>query len=563
MAGKFPRDPAGADIQRCPPWPAHPKRPEGARRLPHRAAPGAFLLLEWLHSDMYEQADVIAFLSTPAAYGRPTATAIERIDTHISIVWLAGDLAYKLKRSVAYDYVDFSRLEARRVACEAEVRLNRRTAPSLYLAVRPVTREPDGALMLNGRGEPIEWLVEMRRFDQEVLFDRLAEGGTLDLELMDGLAGEIASLHAGAERRTDRGGRDGMAWVVDGNALAFTQQMTGDDRAMADRMSAAARAALHRHEARLDGRRRDGSVRWCHGDLHLRNIVLLDGTPTLFDSVEFNDQIACVDVLYDLAFLLMDLWHRGLRAHANAVFNGYMTRTMDLEGLPLLPLFLSCRAAVRAKTSATTGGLQSDESRAHEFRIAAREYLALAEALLQPSAPRLLAIGGLSGSGKSTLARRVAPLVGATPGALILRSDVIRKQQHGVSPLTPLDVHAYEPAATRRVYKTIADSACAALSSGHSVIADAVYRSADERRAIAAVARDAGAPFVGVWLDASPTVLASRLSARGVDASDATTDVLARQIEAGAGSIEWWVLDASPGTDIVGREAEELLRRLG
>ena len=325
-------------------------------------------------------------------------------------MWLAGDRVFKLKRAVRFDYVDFSTIELRRVACEAEVRVNRRTAPSLYRGVVPVTREADGSIALGGRGAPLDWLVEMARFDQDTLFDRLAEHSLLDIALMDGLADAIVGLHSSAEPRPDRGGRDGMAWVVDGNALGFAEQgATVLDPAACERLTVDSRAALDRSADLLEARRRHGLVRSCHGDLHLRNICLIDGVPTLFDAIEFNEAISCIDVLYDLAFLLMDLWRRNLRSHANAVFNEYFARTVDLEGLSLLPLFLSCRAAVRAKTSATAAMVQTDERQRRELQTASRQYLALAQTLLCPPPACLIAVGGFSGSGKSTLARRLAP----------------------------------------------------------------------------------------------------------------------------------------------------------
>ncbi len=202
----------------------------------------------------------------------------------------------------------------------------------------------------------------------------------------------------------------------------------------------------------LDARRQSGFVRQCHGDLHLRNIVLLDGRPTLFDGVEFNDEIACTDVFYDLAFLLMDLWRRQLPRHANVVMNRYLSETGDADGLSLLPLFLSCRAAVRAKTSATAARLQSDAGQRESLQSLARQYLAMAGELLHPPRPSLIAIGGFSGSGKSTLALSLAPHVGAVPGAVVLRSDEIRKRLSGVSPLEHLDASGYSPLVNERVY---------------------------------------------------------------------------------------------------------------
>jgi uncharacterized protein len=497
-----------------------------------------------------DQRDVVAFLSTSGAYGL-TAGPIDRIDTHISSVWLAGDRAFKLKRAVRFDYVDFSTLESRRLACEAEVRLNRRTAPALYRGVRPVVRAADGSLSIGGAGEPIEWLVEMTRFDQDTLFDRLAERGALDVGLMDPLAAAIVRLHRDATPRADHGGAAGMTWVVDGNARGFVQGAQVFDPAACAQLTVASRAAIARHAALLEDRRRGGQVRECHGDLHLRNICLVGGAPTIFDGVEFNDEISCVDVLYDLAFLLMDLWRRGLRRHASAVFNAYLAASPDAGALALLPLFLSCRAAVRAKTSAASAAVQADAGRRSALEGTAREYLVLAQALLHPARPRLVAIGGLSGAGKSTLARGLSPEIGGAPGALVLRSDLLRKSLLGAAPATRLGPHGYSAEVSRRVYGLIAERALAALGAGHSVIADASFVNRDDRDAIAAVARGAGVPFTGLWIEAPPELLARRIEARAGDPSDATTEVLARQLHAGTGTLNWIRLDGSGDPDAV------------
>jgi aminoglycoside phosphotransferase family enzyme/predicted kinase len=505
------------------------------------------------------QHEVIEFLSAPAAYGLASAP-IERIDTHISIVWLAGTRAFKLKRAVRFDYVDFSTIELRRVACEHELRINRRTAPALYRGVRAITRQPDGSLAIDGPGQPIDWLVEMVRFDQETLFDRLAERGRLELALMGPLAEAVVRLHASACIRSGHGGRAGMTWVVDGNARSFREEAAPVlDRAAAAALIAETSAAIAQHACRLDARSRGGLVRECHGDLHLRNICLIDGVPTIFDGVEFNDEISCVDVLYDLAFLLMDLWRRDLRAHANVVFNEYLAATTDISALCLMPLFLSCRAAVRAKTNAASALVQTDGGRRTDLEAGAREYLGLAQRLLRPSPPRLVAIGGFSGSGKSTLARALAPDLGAVPGALIVRSDDVRKRMLGVHPLTRLGRDGYSPAATRAVYRTINDRVLAALEAGHAVIADAVFADAGARDAIRDVAIRAGVPFTGVWIDVPGEVLARRVADRTLDISDATLDVLVDQLRSGAGSPQWRHLDGAPAFDQVLAQSRSIL----
>jgi aminoglycoside phosphotransferase family enzyme/predicted kinase len=505
-----------------------------------------------------DQSAVAELLASPSTHG---GTAVDRIDTHSALVFLAGGRAYKLKRAVRFDYLDFSTIERRKTACEAEVRLNRRTAPSLYRGVLAVTREPDGSLALGGRGTPADWLVEMNRFDQDALFDRLAEAGRLDLALMAPLATAIAEFHARAEPRTDHGGRAGMAWVIEGNADGFAEfGRDVFDSASCLSVTGNLRAELERHAVLLDARRRTGFVRQCHGDLHLRNIVLLDGRPTLFDGVEFNDEIACTDVLYDVAFLLMDLWRRQLPRHANAVWNRYLAETGDLGGVPLLPLFLSCRAAVRAKTSATAAGVQNDPRRRSGLQELARDYLRMAADLVQPPPPCLIAIGGLSGSGKSTLALALAPSIGAVPGAIVHRSDEIRKQLCGVPLLERLGPEGYSARVSERVYATLAERAALTIKGGQSAIVDAVYARPSDRQTIERIAGTASVPFVGLWLEAPEPTLIARTEQRREDPSDANADVVRMQRAEPLGSIGWHRVDAATPPERVLERATDHVR---
>jgi aminoglycoside phosphotransferase family enzyme/predicted kinase len=505
-----------------------------------------------------DQTDIVAFLASPSTHG---GSPVERVETHASIVFLAGARAWKLKRAVQYDYLDFSTVDRRKAMCEAEVRINRRTAPELYRGVVAVTRQPDGSLALGGLGTPVDWVVEMARFDQDGLFDRLAARGGLDLALMRPLAAAIAEFHEKAERRSDHGGAAGMAWVVDGNAAGFAEQGAGIlDPAACDDLTRSSHAQLERHKSLLDARRHSGFVRQCHGDLHLRNIVLVGGRPTLFDAIEFNDEIACTDVLYDLAFLLMDLWRRKLPRHANVVWNEYLSRTADFPSVPLLPLFLSCRAAVRSKTSATAANLQADPQRTSELQESARDYLTMAERLLHPPPACLIAIGGFSGSGKSTLARALAPLIGAVPGAVVTRSDETRKQLCGVDPLQRLGQEGYTADLTRRVYATMAHQAAQVVSGGGAAIVDAVYARPADRDAIEHVAGAAHVPFVGLWLEAPESVLVARSQQRQLDASDADADVIRRQLHQNTGAIAWPRIGASGTPENVLSRVTSLLR---
>jgi aminoglycoside phosphotransferase family enzyme/predicted kinase len=509
-----------------------------------------------------DQADVIAFLAAPSTHG---VASVERIDTHSAIVFLAGERVYKLKRGVVFDYLDFSTAERRRAMCEAEVRLNRRTAPGIYRGVLPITREAGGALAVAGSGAPIDWVVEMNRFPQEALFDRLAAAGRLDLELMPPLAAAIAEFHRIAEPRTDHGGRPGMEWVIAGNAAGFAEYGPGVLDAFAcRRLTEASLAELGTHGALLDERRATGFVRQCHGDLHLRNILLLDGRPTLFDGVEFNDKIACTDVLYDLAFLLMDLWRRGLHRHANAVWNRYLAEAGAFSGLSLLPLFLSCRAAVRAKTSATAARLQPDARRGSELQASAREYLAMAQRLLNPPRPCLIAIGGFSGTGKSTLARGLAPSVGAVPGAVVIRSDEVRKRLSGVSPIDRLGPEGYSSEMSDRVYATVAERAALTIREGHSAIVDGVYARPGDRRAIEHAAAATAVPFAGIWLEAPEATLVARVEQRRHDASDADADVIRVQHTQQTGATGWARIDASRSSEeVLAHAATRLQAELG
>lgn len=504
------------------------------------------------------QTEALEALEQPATYG-PDAGPVERVDTHISAVFLVGSRAYKLKRAVRFDYLDFSTVEKRRAACEAEVALNRRTAPSLYLGVVPLARAADGRLRVGGEGPPIEWLVEMRRFDQNTLFDRLAVRGQLSERLLGELATSIAVFHAGAEPRDDHGGLAGMRWVIDGNRDDIAKHVgTTFAAAEVDALVAATGVEIDAVADLLDRRRRDGRVRRCHGDLHLRNICLDAGRPLVFDAIEFNDEISCVDVLYDLAFLLMDLLHRGLAGEANVVLNRYLERALDYEGLRLLPLFLSVRAAVRAKIGASTADVQEgvDVARSREE---ARAYLRLAARFLDRRPPTVVAIGGLSGSGKSTLAHDVAPFLGPAPGAVIVRSDVVRKTMWGLEDLgRALPPEAYRPEISARVYDEVCLTVARIVAAGHGALADAVFLDQAHRRLVEATAREAGVPFHGLWLDVPTEVMAARLRHRTGDVSDADVAVLAQQVRRG-GAVDWRHVDGLGDRRAVARRALSVL----
>ena len=495
-----------------------------------------------------DQSEVATFLAKPSAYGAEVAS-VERIDTHAAMVFLAGPRAYKVKRAVKFPYMDFSTLDLRHKACEREIELNRRTAPQLYLTAQPIVRRSDGSLSLGGDGEVVEWAVVMERFDQDGLFDRMARAGRLGPELMLGLTDAVVRLYDVADRfdpdRPEGGGADGLRSVFEENLAEFGERPDLFPAAEVTAMSTAARECLDTAGPLLDRRLADGLVRRCHGDLHLRNICLIDGKPTLFDCIEFNDSLACIDVLYDLAFLLMDLDHRGLRDLGNLVMNRYFQKCDALDGLAALPLFLACRACVRAKVSASAAASQASDEARNRLQEEARLYFAESRAYLDPKPARLVAIGGLSGTGKSTLARGLAPHLGRAPGAVHLRSDIIRKQLWGCDEAVRLPADAYGKAASAKVYEEMLQRAHDALAAGQAVIVDAVFADPGERQAPEALARDLDVSFQGLWLEAEAETLLGRVGARRGDASDATPDVVRKQLDYELGVMSWEAVDAS------------------
>ncbi len=500
----------------------------GAPDLPERMAGPSFVA--------EDQTETIAFLE---ALLQPDS----RVDTHGAVVFLAGERAYKLKRAVKFPYMDFSTASRRAAMCAAEIAINHALAPEIYLGVMPI-RRIGGRLAFGSLGETasdaVDWLVIMRRFDEDGLFDRMADRGALSPALMAALGARIARFHD-----TLAPVRDGFGRPEDyrNSVAADIRQMReqGDrlDPAVSEAMAQALPAALEPFAALVARRVEAGAVRRCHGDLHLRNIVLIDGQPVPFDAIEFSERIANIDVLYDLAFALMDLCERKLGPLANRLLNEWLWRIAELPGAPheealaLLPHFLSRRAAVRAFVDASSAALVGKISEG------ARTYQSAALAFLRPAPPTLTAIGGLSGSGKTTLAVKLAPDIGRVPGAVVVRTDVERKRLAGIALEARMPTGSYTLQASAQVYAACLARAERVLRSGHSVILDAVFARSDERRAAEALATKVGVPFEGIWLDVPKEVALARVAARGADASDATAEVVERQYGYDLGNITW------------------------
>ena len=495
---------------------------------------------------MNTQDGIVSFLSRPSAWPGDVR-AVERIETHISWVFLAGRRAWKMKKALKLPYLDFSTLEKRHAMCRRELEINRRFSPALYLGLSRVTKAPDGALAVDGEGETMEWLVRMRRFDPDDIFSEIVRRGPLGAPVTRALAQTVAQSHERAVIHNRAHGARIMRRVLDELSAALLAREEALGREETRALLARLEALLATHAPLLERRARAGFVRRCHGDLHLGNIVLVDDRPMLFDALEFSEELATIDILYDLAFLLMDLIHRGRRDTASRVFNAWLQFSADeanYAGAGLMGLFCACRAAIRAMVLMDLAEQKSGAERTAK-EDEARAYLRTALSCAREQRPRVIAVGGFSGSGKTTLAAALAARVGAGPGAVHLRTDVERKRMAGVDEFTRLGPEHYTQAASDAVYESLLEKAKAVAASGWPVVVDAVFSKESERAAFSRMARRAGVDFAGIWLSAPRDVLRQRVAGRTGDASDATPAVVDLQLERGAGDIGWRTVNAA------------------
>lgn len=463
-------------------------------------------------------------------WGEPDA-GVAHVETHAAHVFLVGNRAYKIKKDVKLPYLDFSTVEKRRAVLQDEYEINRHFTPSIYLGVE------------DRLGEPV---LAMNRFDAKAVLSWQVEHGGVGAELAQALAAMVARSHEIAPRR-DTPGSQIMSGLGAQLSRAFTDSPDIFRAADTLEFHALYEDGLKRLKPLLNQRGEQGLVRRCHGDMHCGNIVLLNGEPALFDAIEFSEKIATIDVLYDLAFLIMDLLQHGEARAANVLLNRYLHLRRDREdltGLAALPLFLSTRAGVRALVTADL---------VHELKVEASlkprgdalDYFRASLAYLKPPRPSLTCIGGLSGTGKSTLAADLAPLIGGGAGALHVRSDIERKVLAGVPETATLPAAHYTPEAANRVYQAMFARAEPALRAGFPVILDAVFAHESERNTAATLAQRTGAAFCGFWLEADPAILKTRVSTRRGDASDATAAVIDAQLGYDLGRVGWDRIDAS------------------
>ena len=469
-----------------------------------------------------EQQEVARYL-TELSGGPP-------IETHISAVFIGTETVWKLKKAVRMPFLDFSSVDAREHFLRRELELNKPAAPGIYRDVVSVSRGPDGTLALGGVN-PIDWVLRMAPIAAADFLDAIASRRALTARILDDLGDCVAAYHAGLAPVPHWDSAGALLRITEGNrrsALAAGLP-AAEVEVWRDRMQ----AAIEGQRAWLIERSESGQVRRCHGDLHLGNLCMQAGRPTPFDALEFDEALATIDVGYDLAFLLMDLDRRVGRAAANRVMNRYVARTGDLP-MAGFPMFLSQRAMIRAHV------LKAMNQDAGLYLKAAGTYLDHVPAIV-------VAIGGLQGTGKSTLALALAPDLGAAPGALVLRSDEIRKRLHGVAPEARLHPDAYSDAANTATNREVIEQAEAAAASGHAVIVDATFLDLAVRRDLVAAVGHAGIPFLGIWLQAPLALLEHRVRGRKGDASDATVAVLRRSAAIDPGAGDWLAVNAGDG----------------
>ena len=483
-----------------------------------------------------QQLWLIAALQAPQAYDHPVSE-IALIETHISYVLLTGQCAYKIKKAVNLGFLDFSTLDKRRHCCEEELRLNRRTAPQLYLDTVPITGSPQQPRM-GGDGPVIEYAVRMRQFPQQALASSLMAEGKLNADHMDQIAATLAAFHC----RVDVADQ-GSPW---GTLRQVRQPVMDNFDAIAaglDNDEALERLAGLRHWSErtftalapvFSARKRDGFIRECHGDMHLGNLVLLDDGFAAFDCIEFNPGLRWIDVMSEAAFLTMDLEDHGRGDLAWRFLNSYLAHTGDYHAMTVMAYYMTYRAMVRAKVSCIRlgqSGINNAERQSLEREF--HGYIRLAERCATPPAKRLIITHGLSGSGKTTVAQALA----AQSGAVHIRSDIERKRLYRMTATqrsgSSLNEGLYSRAAGERTYARLAALATDLLVSGYPVVVDAAFLHRAQRARFQAIAREQQVPLVILDIHAPPSELRARIArrrARGLDASEADLAVLDNQI---------------------------------
>ncbi|CAG2158404.1 bifunctional aminoglycoside phosphotransferase/ATP-binding protein [Cupriavidus numazuensis] len=484
-----------------------------------------------------EEAALTAALAKPDAYPHPV-DGVRVIETHISRVFLAGDFAYKVRKPVRFDFLDFSTAQARSDDCQTELRLNRRLAPGLYLDVVPIVAgNTTGAVKVEGAGVPVEYAVKMRRFAQQDLFIEMLAANRLQASHIDALAVRMAQFHLDQPcARLEEGyGTPARVRATLDECLGGIERLD-DPSGLSTEVSRLVRARAAALGEAIQSRLKSGHVRECHGDLHLGNIVWLDGEPTPFDCLEFDPGLRWIDTISDMAFSFMDLLHHGRQDLAYRLLNAYLQHSGDYAGLKLLPLYVAMRALVRARVLLERAHQQSNtlDASMSATRVECRKLLALAWRVLVRRPAALVVMHGLSGSGKSTVAAEISETV----AMVRVRSDVERQRLRHCARARD---SRYDTRETARTYERLRAICRIGCSAGFAMIADATFLSCRQRDRFMALARRLGVPFFIVQCEASVETLRTRILARARSGHDAS--------EADCATLEWQLRVQEPLTE--------------
>jgi uncharacterized protein len=488
-------------------------------------------------SDQYTSDSLLALiqsLEVSADFDHPVSQ-FDIVETHISYILLTGPYAYKFKKPVDPGFLDFSTLNRRKRYCEEELRLNRRHAEELYLEVITITGDEQSP-MINGKGPVLEYAVKIVQFDRNLELDKLIVKEGLTPALIDKLATTIAAFHDEAEVTDEKNDAGSLEYVWHPVAENFSQIKTRlqDDHAYSERLASLARlseAELEKLKHAIDVRKTQGFIRECHGDMHLGNIVLINNEPVIFDCIEFSEELRWIDVLNDIAFLIMDLDEHGCSELSHRLLNAYLEHTRDYAGLSVLRFYLVYRAMVRAKVACIRLGQEHHDE---QTRSDYRRYIDMACIYMEQQRPVLFMTYGVSGSGKTT----VSQLLLERWGAIRIRSDLERISLHGLADDeksgSPIGGGLYSPENTQRTYNRLSGLSVDLLNAGYSVIVDATFLQASYRRDFIELGYACNVPFVILHCRASEDQLKKRIQlrhAKGDDASEANLQVLEHQLE--------------------------------
>ncbi|MCZ4408165.1 AAA family ATPase [Cryomorphaceae bacterium 1068] len=475
--------------------------------------------------------EIVDFLKDSESYPHETNADIKHLETHISHVYLCGDYAYKMKKSLDLGFLDFTSLEKRKFYCEEELRLNSIFAPELYLEVVPIY-EKDGQFSFQQKGRVVEYVLKMKEFEQEQILSRIVERGDFTAELFTELAQKLARLHqkgVSSEEINSFASVGNIRKIALQN-FAQTDKYKGKciSEKSFERIQKFTLNFINEHKVLFDARRQSGKIRECHGDLHLNNICLYKGEILFFDRIEFNEEFRNIDVVYDLAFLVMDLHFRKQFSLATRVINEYFEQSGDYEGAALLNFYAGMRAYIRGKViSFRSDNSEITDQEKDENRAEARAYFDLAESYATDQKAKLWITSGLSGSGKSTVARRIA----AEKQFLIIRSDALRKHLTGVPLYEKGPEQIYNSEISQATYNKMIELADFLSSFGISVILDARFDNRKMRSKAMNLAEKKQLDFKIVYCQADPQVLKRRLDQRSGDVSDADASLIDQQIE--------------------------------